>query len=79
MAFGELCRSARTGCWGKNHPKTSMGGFHKFRFNEMRGISLPIRRVRLQARYTALSGGAFSNNGWSSFLESATAAGAAIY
>jgi hypothetical protein len=48
MAFGELCRSARTGCWGKNHPKTSMGGFRKFRFNEMRGISLPIHRVRLE-------------------------------
>lgn len=56
MAFGELRCCARTGCWGKNDPKASMGGFHKFRFQEMRGISLPDRRVRLRARYTALSG-----------------------
>jgi hypothetical protein len=59
MAFGELRRSARTGYWGKNNPKTSMGYLDKFRFQEMRGIPLPIRRVRLEARYTALSGGTF--------------------
>jgi hypothetical protein len=39
----------------------SMGGFHKFRFEEMRSISLPICRVRLRARCTALSGALFSN------------------
>lgn len=71
MAFGELCRSARTGCWGLNDPKTSMGGFHKFRFEEMRSISLPIRRVRLGARCTALSGALFLNNGSPNFLERA--------
>jgi hypothetical protein len=52
MAFGELCRSARTGCWGLNDPKTSMGGFHKFRFEEMRSISLRRSRIRLGARGT---------------------------
>ena len=68
MAFGELCRSARTGCWGKNHPKTSMGGFHKFRFNEMRGISLPSTGS-VSEHGTRRCRGAFSNNGWSSFLD----------
>lgn len=69
MAFGELCRSARTGCWGLNDPKTSMGGFHKFRFEEMRSISLFLYRVRPRARCTALSGALFLNNGSLSFLE----------
>lgn len=69
MAFGELCRSARTGCWGLNDPETSMGGFHKFRFEEMRSISLLLRRVRLRARCTALSGALFLDNGSLDFLE----------
>ena len=69
MAFGELCRSARTGCWGLNDPETSMGGFHKFRFEEMRSISLLLRRVRLRARCTALSGALFLDNGSLAFLE----------
>jgi hypothetical protein len=69
MAFGELCRSARTGCWGLNDPRTSMGGFHKFRFEEMRSISLLLRRVRYGARGTTLSGALFLDNGSLNFLE----------
>lgn len=71
MAFGgALAQRADWMLGVETTRELGMGGFHKFRFEEMRSLSLPFRRVRLFARGTSLSGARGSwNNGWSIFQE----------